>query len=163
MGDNAMHVGLLQLILPNARIVDVRRHPLACCLSNFTEYFSKGQEYRLRLTNSAQLYRDYVELMEHFDRVLPGKVHRVIYEHLVADTEAEVRRLFAYLGLPFEAACLEFYKNKRAVSTVSSEQVRRPIFRDGLERWRHYEPLLGPTKQTLGPVLDRYPDVPAFA
>ena len=163
MGENAMHVGLLQLILPNAKIVDVRRHPLACCLSNFTEYFAKGHEHRFRLTDGARLYRDYVELMEHFDRVLPGTIHRVIYERLVADPEAEVRRLFAYLGLPFEGVCLEFYKNKRAVNTVSSEQVRMPIFRDGLERWRHYEPWLGPTKKTLGPVLDAYPDVPAFA
>jgi tetratricopeptide (TPR) repeat protein len=161
MGTNAMHVGLLQLILPKAKIVDVRRHPLACCLSNFTEYFAKGQDHRYRLTDCARLYRDYVELMAHFDRVLPGKVHRVIYEQLVADPETELRRLLDYLGLPFEERCLKFYETGRPINTVSSEQVRRPIFRDGLERWRSYEPWLGPVKAALGPVLEAYPEMPA--
>jgi hypothetical protein len=141
----------------------VRRHPLACCLSNFTEYFAKGQDHRFRLTDCARLYRDYVDLMAHFDRVLPGKVHRVIYEQLVADPETEFQRLLEYLGLPFEETCLKFYETSRPINTVSSEQVRKPIFRDGLERWRNYEPWLGPLKSALGPLLDAYPDVPPLA
>ncbi|HEY1637307.1 MAG TPA: sulfotransferase [Rhizomicrobium sp.] len=162
MGANLVYVGMLQLILPNARIVDVRRHPLACCWSNFTQLFAKGQQYAYRLTDLARLYRDYVELMAHFDRELPGKVHRILYEQLVENPEAEVRRLLEYLGLPFEKECLEFHRTARPLSTASSEQVRRPIFKDGLEQWRNYEPWLGPLKTSLGSVLDTYPDVPAF-
>ena len=162
MGPNFVHVGMLQLILPNARIVDVRRHPLACGLSNFTQLFPKGQNDAYRLSDIGHLYRNYVEMMAHFDRVLPGKVHRVSYEPLVEQPEREVRRLLDCLGLPFEQACLEFHRTDRAVTTVSSEQVRRPLYRDALEQWRHFEPWLGPLKSALGPVLDRYPDVPAF-
>jgi tetratricopeptide (TPR) repeat protein len=162
MGPNFVHVGMLQLILPNARIVDVRRHPLACGLSNFTQIFPNGQNDAYRLADIGRLYRDYVELMAHFDRVLPGKVHRVTYESLVTEPEAEIRRLLDYIGLPFEQACLHFHRTERVVTTVSSEQVRSPLYRDALEQWRHYEPWLGPLKAALGPVLDRYPDVPAF-
>lgn len=162
MGANFMHIGLVHLILPNARIVDVRRHPIACCWSNFTQLFAKGQTYAYRLADLGRLYRDYVELTAHFDRVLPGKVHRIFYEQLVEEPEAEVRRLLDYLGLPFEESCLEFHRTARAVSTASSEQVRQPIFKDGLKQWRSYEPWLGPLKSVLGPVLDSYPDVPEF-
>jgi tetratricopeptide (TPR) repeat protein len=162
MGANFVYTGMLQLILPNARIVDVRRHPLACCWSNFTQLFAKGQQYAYRLTDLARLYRDYVELMAHFDRVLPGKVHRLFYEQLVEDPEGKVRNLLDYLGLPFEKQCLEFHRTARSLSTASSEQVRRPIFKDGLEQWRNYEPWLGPLKNALGSVLEAYPDVPAF-
>ena len=160
MGSNYVHINMIHLILPNARIIDVRRHPMACCFSNFTQHFSKPQTYTYRQTDLGRSYTDYVDLMAHFDRVLPGKIHRVFYERLVADPETEVRRLLAYLELPFEESCLEFHKNERVVTTVSSEQVRRPIFRDGLEQWRHYEEWLGPLKASLGPVLDSYPDVP---
>jgi tetratricopeptide (TPR) repeat protein len=160
MGPNFVHIGLLQLILPNAKIVDVRRHPLACGFSIFAQLFPKGQNDAYRLTDIGHHYRCYVELMAHFDSVLPGKVHRVLYEDLVANPETKVRRLLDYLNLPFEPTCLEFYKTNRAVTTVSSEQVRSPIYRDALEQWRHYEPWLGPLIEILGPVLTDYPAVP---
>ncbi len=162
MGANFAHVGLLQLILPNAKIVDVRRHPLACGISIFAQLFPKGENDAYSLTDIGRHYHDYVELMAHFDRVLPGKVHRVFYENLVAEPEAEIRALLDYLDLPFETACLEFHKTERVVATVSSEQVRSPLYRDALEQWRHYEPWLGPLKEALGPVLDAYPSVPDF-
>jgi len=162
MGANFAHIGLLQLILPNAKIVDVRRHPLACGVSIFAQLFPKGENDAYSLTDIGRHYHDYVELMAHFDRVLPGKVHRVFYENLVAEPEAEIRALLDNLGLPFETACLEFHKTERVVATVSSEQVRSPLYRDALEQWRHYEPWLGPLKEALGPVLDTYPSVPGF-
>jgi tetratricopeptide (TPR) repeat protein len=162
MGGNYVYIGLLQLILPRAKIVDVRRHPLACGWSNFAQHFAKGQNFSYRLADIGRLYRDYVELTAHFDRVLPGKVHRVFYENLVTNPEAEIRGLLNYLGLPFEESCLQFHKTDRAVTTISSEQVRSPIYRDALEEWRHYEPWLGPLKAALGPVLDAYPAVPDF-
>jgi tetratricopeptide (TPR) repeat protein len=162
MGPNYVYIGLLQLILPKAKIVDVRRHPLACGWSNFSQHFAKGQNFSYRLADIGRLYRDYVELMAHFDRVLPGKVHRVFYEQLVSDPEAEVRCLLDNLELPFENACLEFHKTDRAVTTISSEQVRSPIYRDALDEWRHYERWLEPLKAALGPVLEAYPAVPDF-
>jgi len=154
MPNNFHHAGLIQLILPNARIIDARRHPLGSCFSAFKQHFAQGQNFSYDLTDLGRYYRDYVELMAHFDAVLPGRIHRVIYEDLVEDTEGVVRRLLDYCGLPFEAGCLKFYENDRAVRTVSSEQVRRPIFRQGLDQWRRYEPWLGPLKQALGPALD---------
>ena len=156
MPNNWQHVGLIHLILPNARIIDARRHPLGCCVSNFKQHFARGQSFSYSLADLGAYYRDYVELMAHFDEVLPGRVHRVIYEHLVEDTDTEVRRLLDYCGLPFEPGCLRFYENDRAVRTASSEQVRRPINRDGLTQWQQFEPWLAPLKQALGPVLDTY-------
>lgn len=160
MGANFVYVGLIALILPNAKIVDMRRHPMACGFSTFVQYFPKGQNNTYRLSDIGQLYRDYVALMAQFDRTAPGKVHRVIYEQLVADPEGELKRLFDYLELPYETACLDFHKTARVVTTASSEQVRRPIHNEGLEQWRHYEPWLQPLKTALGPVLDAYPGVP---
>jgi tetratricopeptide (TPR) repeat protein len=154
---NFLHIGLIHLILPNAKIIDVRRHPVACCLSTFKSYFSSAHP---RLAELGQFYRHYVELTAHFDRVLPGRVHRIVYETLVADPEGEVRRLFDYLGLPFEERCLHFYETERAVRTPSAEQVRRPIYTDALDNWRHYEPWLGPLIKSLGSALTRYPEVP---
>jgi tetratricopeptide (TPR) repeat protein len=162
MPNNFAHLGLIQLLLPNAKIIDARRHPLACCFSNFKQHFARGQLFTYSQEDIARYYRDYVELMAHFDAVLPGRVHRVSYEAMVDDTEAEVRRLLAYCGLPFEADCLRFYENDRAVRTASSQQVRQPIFRDGLDQWRHYEPWLGTLAATLGTVLESYPAVPEF-
>jgi tetratricopeptide (TPR) repeat protein len=161
MPNNWAHVGLIHLMLPNARIVDARRHPLSCCLSNFKQHYARGQNFTYSLEDLGRYYRDYVALMDHFDRVLPGRVHRVIYERMVDDTETEVRRLLDYCGLPFDDACLRFYENDRAVRTASSEQVRRPIYREGIDQWRHYEAWLGPLQQALGPVLDAYPEAPA--
>ncbi|MHB8285088.1 MAG: sulfotransferase family protein, partial [Caulobacteraceae bacterium] len=145
---------LIQLILPQAKIIDARRHPLGSCFSAFKQHFAQGQAFSYDLTDLGRYYADYAELMAHFDTVLPGRIHRVIYEDMVEDTETEVRRLLDYCGLPFEAACLKFYDNDRAVRTVSSEQVRRPIFREGLEQWRRFEPWLGPLKTALGPTLE---------
>jgi hypothetical protein len=162
MPNNFAYLGLIHLILPNARIIDARRHPLACCFSVFRQHFARGQQFAYDLTDLGNYYRDYVALMSHFDNVLPGRVHRVIYERLVGDTETEVRALLDYCGLPFEERCLRFYENERAVRTASSEQVRQPIFREGLEHWRHFEPWLGPLKAALGPVLDSYPNPPGF-
>jgi tetratricopeptide (TPR) repeat protein len=159
--NNWLHVGLIHLMLPNATIIDARRHPLGCCLSGFKQHFARGQAFTYDLTDIGRYYSDYVKGMSHYDAVLPGKVHRVIYEQMVADTEGEVRRLLAHVGLPFEDACLEFWTNKRAVRTASSEQVRRPIFGEAVDHWRNFDPWLGPLKEALGPVLDAYPDVPA--
>lgn len=159
---NLWQTGLIHLILPNARIIDIRRHPIGCCLANFTMSFAFAPPLSYRLTDMGRFYRDYVRLMAHFDDVLPGKIHRVIYEDLVADIDGEVRRLFNFLGLPFEAGCLEYYKSDRAFNSFSNEQVRRPIFTDAVQRWRNYEPWLGPLKASLGSVLDAYPGVPEF-
>jgi hypothetical protein len=153
MPNNFQHLGLIALALPGARSVDVRRHPLGCGFSAFKQHFAQGQAFSYDLTDLGRYYADYVELMRHMDAVLPGRVHRVIYEDLVADTEGEVRRLLDHCGLPFEAACLEFHRNDRAVRTVSSEQVRRPIFRDGVDLWPRFEPWLDPLKAALGDTL----------
>jgi tetratricopeptide (TPR) repeat protein len=160
MPNNFAHIALIQLALPNAKIIDARRHPLACCFSGFKQHFALGQTFTYDLEDLGRYYRDYVELMAHFDNVLPGRIHRVIYEDMVADTETEVRRLLAYCGLPFEAQCLRFFENTRPVRTASSEQVRQPIYREGVHHWRHYEPWLAPLKTVLGSVLESYPQPP---
>ena len=160
MPNNFAHVGLIQLVLPNAKIIDARRHPLACCFSNFKQHFARGQAFSYDLADMGRYYADYVALMAHFDEVLPGRVHRVVYERMVDDTEAQVRALLAYCGLDFDERCLRFFENDRAVRTASSEQVRRPIYREGVDQWRHYEPWLDPLKAALGPVLEHYPDAP---
>lgn len=160
--NNFPHVGLIHLILPNAKIIDARRHPLGCCFSGFKQHFAIGQAFTYDLTDLGRYYADYVELMAHFDAALPGRVHRVIYEKMVADPEGETRCLLDYCGLPFEPGCLKFYENDRAVRTASSEQVRQPIFTGAAEHWRHFEPWLDPLKAALGPVLDAYPEAPSF-
>jgi hypothetical protein len=148
---------MIQLILPNAKIIDARRHPMANCFSAFKQHFARGQTFSYDLGELGHYYRDYVALMAHFDEVLPGRVHRVSYERMVGDTESEIRRLLAYCGLEFEETCLRFNETERAVRTASSEQVRQPIFRDGVEQWRNYEQWLGPLREALGPVCDAYP------
>jgi tetratricopeptide (TPR) repeat protein len=158
MPNNFQHLGLIQLILPNAKIIDARRHPLGGCFSAFKQHFARGQAFSYDLTDLGRYYADYVSLLAHFDAVLPGRVHRVLYERMIADPEAEIRRLLDYCGLPFEPACLEFHATKRAVRTASSEQVRQPLYSDAVEHWRHFEPWLGPLKAALGPVLDDYPN-----
>ncbi len=159
--NNWLYVPFVRLILPNAKIVDARRHPLSCCFSNFKQHFARGQGFSYSLEDMGAYYGDYVRLMAHVDRVLPGCVHRVIYERMVEDTEAEVRALLDACGLPFEPACLAFYETERAVRTPSSEQVRRPIYREGTESWKAFEPWLGPLKAALGPVLEAYPEAPS--
>ena len=162
MPNNFWYVGLIELILPNAVIIDARRHPVGCCFSCFKQHFARGQWFTYGLEDLGRYYRDYVELMAHYDAVSPGRVYRVFYEAMIENTEAEVRRLLDHCRLPFHADCLRFYENERAVRTASSEQVRQPIYRDGVERWRHYEPWLGPLKSALGEVLTGYPRVPDF-
>jgi len=154
--NNFMQLGLLLLILPKAKIIDARRHPMACCFSGFKQNFARGAQYSYDLTDLGEYYRDYIDLMAHFDAVLPGRVHRVQYERLIAAPEAEVRRLLDYCGLDFEPACLQFYDSKRPVYTPSSEQVRRPLFTEGLDHWRNFEPWLEPLNVALGPVLAHY-------
>jgi tetratricopeptide (TPR) repeat protein len=160
--NNWLYAGLIHLILPNAKIIDARRHPLGCCWSAFKQHFARGQAFSYGLADLGRYYCDYVELMAHAEAVLPGRIHRVHYESMVENTEAEVRRLLDHCGLPFEEGCLRFYENERAVRTASSEQVRQPIFREGMDHWRHYEGRLGPLKEALGPVLECYPSVPQF-
>ena len=162
MPNNFLHIGAIQLLLPRARIIDARRHPMACCFSNFKQHFAQGQRYTYDLEHLGQYYRDYVELMAHFDEVAPGTIHRVIYEDMVSDTEGEVRRLLEFCGLPFEPGTLRFYENERAVRTASSQQVRQPIYREGIDQWRNFEPWLEPLRHSLGAVLEAYPGVPEF-
>ncbi len=161
MPNNFMHIGLIHLALPNARIIDARRHPLGCCFSMFKQHFARGQNFTYSLEDIGHYYRDYVELMAHFDAVLPGRIYRVFYERMIEDTEGEIRRLLAYCNVPFEQGCLRFFETERAVRTASSEQVRRPIYREGVDQWRHFEPWLAPLREALGEVLDAYPEVPA--
>lgn len=157
MPNNFFHVGLISLILPNAKIIDARRHPMAACFSGYTQLFARGQPFTYSLESIGRYYRDYVDVMDHWDAVMPGKVLRMQYEDVVSDTEGQVRRMLDYCGLPFEEACLEFHTTERAVRTASSEQVRQPIYSGALEHWRHYESHLDELKNALGPVLDRYP------
>ncbi|HEX7695540.1 MAG TPA: sulfotransferase [Sphingomonas sp.] len=159
--NNWAHLPLIHLILPNAKIIDARRHPLGCCFSNFKQHFARGQAFSYGLERMGRYYRDYVRLMAHVDHVLPGRVHRVFYEDMVDHTEREVRRLLDYCGLDFEPACLAFHETERAVRTASSEQVRQPIFREGTEAWKPFEPWLDPLKAALGDVLTAYPAAPA--
>jgi predicted Zn-dependent protease len=156
MPNNFQFVGLIQLILPNAKIIDVRRHPMATCFSAFKQHFAEGQAFSYDLADLGRYYRDYLALMDHFDRALPGRIIRVIYEDLVEDAEAEIRRLLGACGLEFEPACLAFHETERAVRTASSAQVRQPIFREGLEQWRNFAPWLGPLQEALGPALESW-------
>jgi tetratricopeptide (TPR) repeat protein len=154
MPTNWVHAGVIRLILPNAKIVDVRRHPLDCCFANWKQLYGQGLEHTYSMEAMGRYYADYVRLLRLMDRVQPGKIHRVIYERLVDDVEGEVRRLLGYLGLPFDEACLNFHSNERSVRTISAEQVRRPINREGIGRWKLYEQWLGPLKDALGPALE---------
>jgi tetratricopeptide (TPR) repeat protein len=149
MPNNFRHLGLIHLILPNAKIIDARRDAMACCFSNFKQLFAAGQEFTYSLEDIGRYYRTYLELMAHWDSVLPGKVLRVVHEEVVDDLESNVRRLLDFCGLEFESQCLEFYKTERSIRTASSEQVRRPIFKEGLDQWRNYEPWLAPLKEVL--------------
>ena len=158
MPNNFRHVGLIHLMLPNAKIIDVRREPMACCFGNLKQLFAGGQDFSYDMQYMARYYRTYVELMRHWDQVLPGRVHRVFYEDLVDNLDAGVRGLLDFCGLGFESACLGFHKTSRSINTASSEQVRQPINRDGLEQWRHYRHWLRPLEDMLGDALIRYRD-----
>lgn len=158
MLNNWFHAGLIRLILPNAKIIDARRHPLACGFSNFRQHYSTGQEFSYNLAHFGSYYRDYMRLMTHFDRVAPGGIYRAIHERLLADPEEEIRKLLSFLGLPFDEACLRFHETERAVWTISAEQVRRPINRSGADQWKRFEPWLEPLKEALGPALEHWAD-----
>lgn len=160
--ENFLFTGLVHLMLPNAKIVDVRRHPLDCGLSCYKNYFPEGPPWSHRLEDIGRVYADYVELMAHWDEVLPGRVHRVFYERLIAKPEAEVRRLLEYLELPFAPQCLRFYEKKQEIVTLSMEQARQPINEAGVGNSREYEPWLGSLKAALGPVFNCYPSVPTY-
>jgi tetratricopeptide (TPR) repeat protein len=153
MPNNFRHIGLIHLILPNARIIDARREPMACCFSNFKQLFANGQEFTYSIEDIARYYRTYLELMRHWDRVLPGRVLRIHHEDVVDDLEGNVRRMLEFCALPFEAQCIEFHKTERSVRTASSEQVRQPLYREGLDQWKNFEPWLGPLKAALGDAL----------
>jgi tetratricopeptide (TPR) repeat protein len=157
MPNNFMHIGLIHLILPRARIIDARRHPMACCFSGFKQLFADGQEFTYGQEEIARYYKGYVRLMEHWDEVLPGRVLRVHYEHVVADLEGQLRRILDYLELPFEENCLNYYQTERSIRTPSSEQVRQPIYQGGLEQWRNFEPYLDVLKRELADEISRYP------
>jgi len=157
MPNNFRHIGLIHLILPNSKIIDARRHPMGGCFSGYKQLFANGQAFTYGLEDIGKYYRDYVRLMDHWDTVLPGRVHRVQYEDMVADTETQIRALLDYCQLDFEEQCLRFYETERAVRTPSSEQVRKPIYKEGVEQWRFYEQHLEPLKEALGPeVRQRY-------
>jgi tetratricopeptide (TPR) repeat protein len=157
MPNNFRHIGLIHLMLPNAKIIDARRHPMGSCFSGFKQLFAEGQEFTYGLHEVGTYYKDYVELMDHWDKVLPGKVLRVQYEDVVDDLDTQVRRILDYCGLPFEQSCIDYHQTDRSVRTPSSEQVRQPIYKSGVEQWRNFEAYLDPLKQALGPVLQRYP------
>jgi tetratricopeptide (TPR) repeat protein len=156
MPNNFRHVGLIHLMLPNAKIIDARREPMACCFGNLKQLYARGQEFAYSVEDIARYYRTYLELMEHWDAVLPGRVLRVYHEDVVDDLAGNVRRILDFCGLEFEPACVEFYKTERSIRTASSEQVRQPIFREGLDQWRRYEPWLGPLREALGDALERF-------
>jgi hypothetical protein len=156
MPNNFRHIGLIHLILPRARIIDARRDPMSCCFSNLKQLFAQGQEFTYSIEDIARYYRTYLDLMRHWDDVLPGRVLRVQHEDVVDDLSGSVRRILEYCNLPFERACVDFHKNTRSVRTPSSEQVRQPIFRDGLDQWKKFEPWLEPLKRALGDAFQRY-------
>jgi hypothetical protein len=156
MPNNFRHIGLIHLMLPNARIIDARRDPMSCCFSNLKQLFARGQEFTYGVEDIARYYRTYLELMDHWDEVLPGRILRVLHEDVIEDLEGSVRRLLDHCGLAFEPECLQFHKTERSVRTPSSEQVRRPIFRDGLDQWKGFEPWLGPLENALGDALVDY-------
>jgi tetratricopeptide (TPR) repeat protein len=158
MPNNFRHLGLIRLMLPNARIIDARREPMACCFGNLKQLFARGQEFTYSVEDIARYYRTYLKLMRHWDEALPGRVLRLQHEDVVDDLEGSVRRLLEFCGLPFEPQCLEFHTTARSVRTASSEQVRMPLYREGLAQWRHFEPWLKPLKDALGDALERYRD-----
>jgi tetratricopeptide (TPR) repeat protein len=154
MPNNFRHLGLIHLMLPNARIIDARREPMACCFSVWKQLFASGQEWSYGFEDIARYYRSYLGLMAHWEAVLPGRILRVAHEDVVADLEGSVRRLLDFLGLPFDPACVEFHRTARSVRTASASQVRRPLFRDGLDEWRRFEPWLAPLREQLADLAD---------
>jgi tetratricopeptide (TPR) repeat protein len=158
MPNNFRHIGLIHLMLPNAKIIDARREPMACCFSNLKQLFARGQEFSYGVDDIARYYRTYLDLMRHWDQVLPGRVLRIHHEDVVLDLDGSVRRLLEFCGLDFEPRCIEFHRTQRSVRTASSEQVRQPLYREGLDHWKHFEPWLAPLEAALGDARERYRD-----
>jgi tetratricopeptide (TPR) repeat protein len=158
MPNNFWHIGLIHLMLPNARIIDIRREPMACCVSNLKQLYARGQEFCYGIEEIARYYRTYLQLMRHWNRILPGRVLRVSYEDLVEDLETSVRQVLAHCGLEFDSACLAFHRSQRVINTPSSEQVRQPLFREGLSQWQHYDSWLDPLREALGDAIVLYRD-----
>jgi tetratricopeptide (TPR) repeat protein len=158
MPNNFRHIGLIHLMLPNAKIIDARREPLACCFSNFKQLFANGQEFTYSLEDIARYYRTYLEIMGHWNAVLPNRILRIQHEELVDDLQGNVERLLDFCGLQFEEQCLNFHATQRSIRTASSEQVRQAIYREGLDHWRNFEPWLGPLREALGDAVERYRD-----
>jgi tetratricopeptide (TPR) repeat protein len=156
--DNFRDIGLIHLMLPNAKIIDARREPMACCFGNFKQLFSGGQEFSYSMGDMAHYYRNYLELMRHWSVALPGRVLTVQHEDLVENLESTVRRMLDFCGLQFESACLKFYETVRNVRTASSEQVRQPISREVIDQWKNYEPWLVPLNEGLGDAVFTYRD-----
>jgi hypothetical protein len=154
---NFSHLGLIHLMFPRALIIDARRHPMACAFSCYKQHFSTGMNFSYELGELAGYLRHYARLLEQFDQALPGRIHRVYYEKLVADPRGELERVLKRCGLPFDEACLRFYENPRVVKTISSEQVRRPLYGDSLEQWRNFEAWLGPLAEELRQLIADYP------
>jgi hypothetical protein len=154
MPANFAHVGLIHMMLPNAKIIDARRHPMATCVANYRQLYAQGKNQTYDLTEFAEYYLDYRRIMDHWQKVLPGRVLQVDYEDVVADLEAQVRRLLNFCELPWQDACLDFHRNPRSVNTASAEQVREPIYTDAVEFWKHYESQLEPIRDILEPVMD---------
>ena len=149
MPNNFLHIGLIKLILPNAKIIDARRSPMACCFSGFKQLFAEGQDFSYNLEDIGRYYQAYLKLMSHWEDVLPGFVLTVNHEDVVNDLETQVRRMLNFIGLEFEQSCVDFHKTKRNIKTPSSEQVRQPIYKSAVEQWRNFEPHLGPLKKVL--------------
>jgi hypothetical protein len=159
MPNNFSHVGLIHTMLPGATIIDMRRHPMDACFSTYKQYFAEGQSFGYGLEDLGRYYRCYLSLMDHFDRVLPGKVLHLQYESLIRDPEASIRRLLDHCGLEFEPACMAFHRTKRPVRTASAEQVRQPLYASGVGYWRRFETDLGPLRSALGDALERFADL----
>jgi hypothetical protein len=156
MPNNFSHVGLIHAILPNANIVDVRRHPMDACFSTYKQHFAEGQSFSYDLEDLGRYYRSYLTLMDHWDEVLPGKVFHLQYEQLIRDPEGTIRSLLDYCGLPFEAATLDFHQTDRPVRTASSEQVRQPLYASGVGYWKRFATALEPLRASLGDCLERF-------
>jgi hypothetical protein len=156
--NNFSHVGLVHLILPNAKIINARRHPFDSCLGGYKQLFGKGQDFTYDMLELAGYYRQYHETMRHWHRVLPGKVLDVHYEETVTDLETQVRRILAHCGLPFEEACVRFHETRRTIKTASSEQVRQPLYTSAIGYWRHYEKHLDLWREELADILEELPE-----
>jgi len=155
MPNNFRHVALIHLILPNAKIIDARREPMACCFSGYKQLFAEGQEFSYGLEDIGNYYNDYVDIMSHWDTVLPDKILRVQHEDVINDLQSQVERLLSFCGLDFEQSCVDFHQSKRPVRTPSSEQVRQPIYKTGMHLWKNYAAFLKPLKHTLDLGLDQ--------